>query len=248
MYKAAAAILFAIASATLLAEPYQVEIDAGLGKVHADNDNNISAFGAYYFLPVEPTNRPLDGASYFDEKTSVFANVLELNSPLYHGSLLTAGIDYFVPNTIFYVGGDLTEHKVDEINSRVIGFSETARDWRASAGISIWGLLIKTSYQDETGYDPNVTARYVTGFGRQKFINIEATSYEYDEGKFISLTADYFLDPSLSFGLQYLDDQLDTVGRGVRKGNLFTMPVSGAVSYTNTESSDVISLNAKYRF
>ena len=244
MYTIAMATLLAIASATLVADPYQVEVKAGLSQTSAD-----SAFGAYYFLPLESNPPALGDSAYLDDKTSVFANVLELNSPFYHGNLITAGIDYFVPNSIFYVGGDLAEHQVDGLSSRIPGFHDSVRDWRASAGISIRGLLIKTSYQEENGYDPNVTARYVTGFGRQKYINIEASSYEYDQGKFISVTADYFFDPTLSFGIQYLDDHLDALGYGLRAGNVFTMPMGGNVTYTNSsESSDVFSLNAKYRF
>ncbi len=237
---------FALLSVNVLAQSYQVEVGAAVSKSDSDaperDVDSISAFGEYHFNPVQTRNHPLAEAAYLEESSNVFAvaNLQEVGPTDVHAA--TAGIEYFVPNTIFYARAELVVSRYDGE-----GVDDSETDWSATAGFSpVGNLLLTTTYVEETGYDANISAKYVTGLGAGNYLNVEATIWDTDSETFKSLGVDYYLDRTLSVGV-LVEDQEDT-GVGVRARKFFTPELSGGVSFFNSDANDTLRVDAAYRF
>lgn len=239
-------VLLVLLSSNLLAQSYQIEVGAAVSKSDSDvaerEYDSLAVFGEYHFDPVQTRNHPLAEAAYLEESSNVFAvaDLREAGNTDIH--IATAGIEYFVPNTIFYARAELALSRYDGD-----GFDDSETDWSVTAGLSpIRNLLLTTTYEEEDGYDANISAKYVTAVGDGNFLNVEATIWDTESETFKSLAADYYLDRTLSVGM-IVQDQEDT-GVGIRARKFFTMDLSGGVAYFNSDSDDTIRVDAAYRF
>ncbi|MGE8541286.1 putative porin [Acinetobacter sp. ANC 3813] len=252
----ASALLSALA-VTGTANAYQAEVGASAGLIDPDNGSSSGSFGVdgtYYFNPVQTRNAPLAEAAFLDRASNVNAkyNYDEVGDDEVHN--YGVGAEYFVPNSDFYLSGNVGRQDVKFNNGA--DFDTTL--YSAEVGyLPAPGLLIAAGlkgydndYND--GVDPTLRAKYVTTLSNGKDINLEAGAAFGDLDEY-NLAADYFIDKSLSLGADYYSNDLnDNSEFGINARKFFTPQVSleGRVGFGEVGNNDYnkFGVAAKYRF
>ena len=252
----ASALLSALAI-TGTANAYQAEIGASAGLIDPDNASSSGSFGVdgtYYFNPVQTRNAPLAEAAFLDRASNVNAKYQydELGNDERHQ--YGVGAEYFVPNSDFYLSGNVGR---DDIKFDRGGDFDTTVYGAEVGYLPAPGLLIAAGLKgydndNEDGVDPTLRAKYVTTLSNGKDINLEAGAAFGDLDEY-NLAADYFIDKTLSVGVDYYDNDLRESNEfGINARKFFTPQVSleGRVGFGEDSGVDNNSfgLAAKYRF
>lgn len=242
---------FSIATVSAFADTYQSEIHLDLTKTNGalfDEDKKGGLLsGTIFFKPVEIGDHPLAEAAFL-EKSSNFkmsygyeegdsdssfsgTSWMQDNTQIsYAGtydkkrtnSFANAKIEYYVPNTMFYLGGSID--KLDDKTKNLYHYSSPAMwngissqyeysdsttIWTASLGITpLDGLLVWSDYsksQDDKDYAGtwSLNSKYVMNF-KDHAINLEAGyTHSDDSEKVYRVAADYYIDRSFSVGAVY---------------------------------------------
>ena len=252
----ASALLSALA-VTGTANAYQAEVGASAGLIDPDNGSSSGSFGVdgtYYFNPVQTRNSPLAEAAFLDRASNVNAqfNYDEVGDA--EATKYGVGAEYYVPNSDFYVSGNVARQDIEFANGA--DFDTTL--YGAEIGyLPAPGLLIAAGLKGydndyDDGVDPTLRAKYVTTLSNGKAVNLEAGAAFGDLDEF-NLAADYFIDKSLSVGVDYYNNDLnDNNEFGVNARKFFNQQVSleGRVGFGEAGSNDYnkFGLAAKYRF
>jgi len=112
----ASALLSALAI-TGTAHAYQAEVGASAGYIDPDHGSSGSEFGVngtYYFSPVQTRNAPLAEAAFLDRASNVKAHAAFADRGDVDDNTYGAGVEYFVPNSDFYVSGDISRNNLEE--------------------------------------------------------------------------------------------------------------------------------------
>lgn len=254
----ASALLSALAI-TGTANAYQAEVGASAGLIDPDNGSSSGSFGVdgkYYFNPVQTRNAPLAEAAFLDRASNVGAHYeyKEVGENERHQYGVSA--EYFVPNSDFYVSGNVgRDDRKYEYGS---DFDETV--YGAEVGyLPAPGLLIAAGVKGydndyDDGVDPTLRAKYVTTLSNGKDINLEAGAAFGDLDEY-NLAADYFIDKTLSVGVDYQSKDngpTDDNEFGINARKFFTPQVSleGRVGFGEAGNTDYnrFGVAAKYRF
>ncbi|WP_371971121.1 putative porin [Acinetobacter sp. AL9] len=255
----ASALLSALAI-TGTANAYQAEIGASAAYVDPDNGSSGNAFGVdgtYYFNPVQTRNAPLAEAAYLDRASNIGAYATFADRDNIDSNTYGASVEVFVPNSDFYVGAGVAQHEFEE-KIGAVKFKDDLTTYHAEVGyLPAPGLLIAAGlkgYDDDhdDGVDPTLRAKYVTTLSNGKDINLEAGAAFGDLDEY-NLAADYYIDKTLSIGVDYYDNDLrDSNEFGINARKFFTPQVSleGRVGFGEAGNADYNSFGiaAKYRF
>ena len=255
----ASALLSALA-VTGTANAYQAEVGASASYVDPDNGDSGSAFGVngtYYFNPVQTRNAPLAEAAFLDRASNVSAAINYADRGDVDSTRYGIGAEYFVPNSDFYLSGNVSRHD----SERDTPFGTIDNDttyYGAEVGyLPAPGLLIAAGLKgydndNDDGVDPTLRAKYVTTLSNGKDINLEAGAAFGDLDEY-NLAADYFIDKTFSIGAYYYNNDLtDTNEFGVNARKFINQQVSleGRVGFGEEGNNDYNSFGvaAKYRF
>ena len=251
----ASALLSALAVSGT-ANAYQAEVGGSVGYLDPDNGSsgyNLGAEGTYYFNPVETRNAPLAEAAFLNRASNVNAQVQY--SDYDNDTEVTnfnAGVEYFVPNSDFYLSGNVGTEKVE------IGrFDDDTTLYSAEVGyLPAPGFLIAAGLKGydndrDDGVDPTLRAKYVTQLGG-KDVNLEAGASFGDLDEF-NVTGDYFIDKTFSVGADYYSNDLtdrNEFGLNARKFLNQQVSVEGRVGFGEVGDNDYnkFGVAAKYRF
>ncbi|RYG04566.1 MAG: putative porin, partial [Chitinophagaceae bacterium] len=220
-----------VASGVAVADSYKAEVGAKVYRTDLDGlPNQFSTYnvdGKYYFNDVQTDNLPLAETAYIGKNSNIFANASHIPKKPYlvSGEFYNVGVEFYIPESFFYVAGGISRHNAD------IGKDDN--DWFTSIGVTpIDGLLIATDYYHDAGYDANVRAKYVTAIGSNHFINIEAKVADTDGYTHKEIGGDFYFDNTFSLGGSIADIGSDNQYT-VRSRKFFTERFSGEVSYTD---------------
>ena len=214
----ASALLSALAI-TGTAHAYQAEVGASAGYIDPDHGSSGSEFGVngtYYFSPVQTRNAPLAEAAFLDRASNVKAHASFADRGDVDDNTYGAGIEYFVPNSDFYVSGDISRNNLEEKTPA----GKVDRDttyYAAEVGyLPAPGFLVAAGVKGydndkDDGADPTLRAKYVTQLSNGKDINLEAGASFGDLDEF-NLAADYFIDTSFSVGADYYSNDYNSFG------------------------------------
>lgn len=252
----ASALLSALA-VTGTANAYQAEVGVTAGAVDPDYGSTKGVYGVEgtaYFKPVQTRNAPLAEAAYLDRASNVNAqyNYSKVDDIKLHN--YSAGIEYFVPNSDFYLSGDIGRQDIKFKHAS--NFDTTV--YSAEVGyLPAPGLLVAAGVK---GYDndiksrtaPSLRAKYVTELANGQDINLEAGA-TFGDIKDYNVAADYFIDKTLSVGVDYQkQDLLDNKEWGINARKFVTQNISleGRVGFATNDVNDynTYSVGAKYRF
>ncbi len=264
-----------VATPFALAATYQSEISAAYADIDTNDDPEEGYFvgleGKYYFAPVDTKNHPLAEAAFIEKASNVYLNLsnYELKDTgdrldIYQRSL---GVDFYIPNTMFYLGAGVNEYK-SKYTWPVNGNSDAGSDsskwdstWFVKAGIApVTGLLVWTEFTEDINVSDewNINGKYVIPLSGEQALNIEA-SYEKSDISYaddiITGAVDYYLDRHLSLGAGFINTSFDsssdnesTTDYFIRARNFFTDNVSMELSYTDGDYESSLMLGGTVRF
>lgn len=220
-------------SALTLASPYQAEVSATY--LGGDNYDGVRLEGEWHFMGAVNTARhPLAEAAFIERSSNISLDYTYRDYDEVSTDRTNVELEYFVPNTMFYVGAGF--HNRDGDN-----------DWSVTLGVTpIHGLLVTTRYYGDDGYNLNLAARYFTELPIGNALSVRAEYQDQDEDDFVSLEADFYMDRTLSVGA-IIENRADT-DFGVRTRKFFTPVFSGQVSYMARDNGDEWTLGVSYRF
>jgi len=256
-----------------LAATYQSEISATYADIDISDDSEEGYFigleGKYYIAPVDTANHPLAEAAFIEKASNVYLKLgnYELKDTgdrldIYQRSL---GIDFYIPNSIFYVGAGVNEYKSkyiwpsDEDSNAGSNSSKWNSEWFVKAGIApVTGLLVWSEFTENVNVSDewNINGKYVIPLSGEQALNIEA-SYEktYDFVDTITVAADYYLDRNLSLGAGFVNSSYDGDGDNnsetgylIRARQFFTDNASLELSYTDGDYESSLALGGTFRF
>lgn len=234
----AACIALTCASGVAVAQDYQFELGVNYTDIDIDNgpsEDSFGAYGIYHFTEVNVGQQPLAEAAFITRSSNAYvygSNDLDV---------VTGGVEFYIPDTIFYVAGEITRTDFDG--------QDTENDWGVRAGITpVDGLLLYTTYYDEPGYDANIHAKYVAPLGGSTFVNLEGGYTDADEGNAYYAFADYYFDQTLSVGVGFESDELLDDTFTVRARKFFTPVISGDLSFYKNDYFDGFTIGASFRF
>lgn len=199
-----------------LAETYQGEGRGSYNNVDSDKVYELSATA--YFAPVSTGSHPLREAAFLERASNASLTYSRFGSAPDQLNLTGVNVGYYVPNSIFYLGGHYT--RIDESQDE---FAPDYNDseWGLTLGVTpTEGLLISTSYRvapfnagsivarhigsgitaGRDSYETNLSAKYVTDLSGGRAANFEGGMVRTDFYDLLFLGADYYLDPTLSIG------------------------------------------------
>ncbi len=255
----ASALLSALAM-TGTAHAYQAEVGASAGYIDPDNGGSGSQFGVngtYYFNPVQTRNAPLAEAAFLDRASNVNAHATFADRGDVNDDTYGAGVEFFVPNSDFYLSGDISRNNF-EVKTPAGKIDRDTTYYSAEVGyLPAPGFLVAAGVKgydndNDDGVDPTIRAKYVTTLSNGKDINLEAGASFGDLDEY-NLAADYYIDKTFSVGADYYNNDLtDQSEFGINARKFFNQQVSleGRVGFGEAGKNDYNSfgLAAKYRF
>lgn len=232
------------------AHAYQAEIGGSLSVIdpdHADTSTGFALDGTFYFNPVQVKDSPLNEAAFLDRASNINAAISYMDFDVAESTTFGIGVEYFVPNTDFYVSAGIGQTTVEF--DGLEDFDTTS--YTAEVGyLPVSGLLIAAGivgFDSDEADDTDATlrAKYVTQIGAYD-MNFEGGVVFADEEAF-ALGTDLYLDKTFSVGLGYTDDGEDDSFQ-IRAKKFFNQQVSLEGSIDFEENVNVFGLRAAYRF
>ncbi|OUY07811.1 putative porin [Acinetobacter populi] len=236
------------------ANAYQAEVGGTINYIdpdHADSATGFAIDGTYYFNPVQVKNAPLNEAAFLNRASNVNGAVSYADNDGYKVTTYGIGAEYFVPNTDFYVAGNIarTTEKED-------GFKDwDTTTYKAEVGyLPVANLLIAVGvvgYDDDYSddVDPTLRAKYVTQLSGYD-VNFEAAT-SFGDTDYYNLGADLYLDKTLSVGVAYSgsnDDLIDEDVFTLRAKKFFTQEFSVEANAGFGDDYNIYGIRAAYRF
>lgn len=267
--------IFAIPFAS--AKNFQSEIKADYSEIDYDGSSaDHYAFGltgTYYFSSVDTSNRPLAESAFLQKASSIsiggaydeYKDRQPGFSETEHRYGRGIDVDFYIPNSIFYLGAGISEFKykdVEKLNNVTNRYSEDWNSqWTLRAGVTpIDGLLVWTEFYEDVDVSDylNVHAKYVMPIGTAgQWLNLEASYENIDSGysdlRVLELAADYYLDTHLSIGagLAHYDASGNNGNENeyfIRANQYFTDNVAVNLSYADGDFESRWGIGATIRF
>ncbi|MFC3117128.1 putative porin [Cellvibrio fontiphilus] len=251
-----------------LAANYQAEVSAAYEDIDYADSNGEGKFigleGKYYFAPVNTSEHPLAEAAFIEKASNVY---LQLGTEEYkfggeksdlYGRVI--GADFYIPNTIFFLGAG-----VAEVKSKAPASLGQSYDWESAwfvkAGVApIEGLLVWSEFTEDIDVNDewNINGKYVLPLRGEQALNLEAS---YEKSKLgwaddtITMSADYYIDRHLSLGAGFVNTSYDSsvadnadTDYFVRARNFFTDKASLELSYVDGEFENSLLVGGTIRF
>ncbi|AUX90777.1 putative porin [Acinetobacter sp. ACNIH1] len=229
------------------AHAYQAEVGGTIALVDPDNGDTSTGFaidGTYYFNPVQVKNSPLNEAAFLNRASNINAAVSYIDYDLFDVTTFNVGVEYFVPNSDFYVSGNIGQSSTDDDDTTL---------YSAELGyLPVPGLLLAVGlagYDNDEGddVDPTLRAKYVTQVG-QYDMNFEGGASFGDLDAY-SLGADLYLDKTFSVGLGYSDSDINNSDVfTIRAKKFFNQQVSLEGSIDFADEGNIFGVRGAYRF
>lgn len=233
------------------AHAYQAEVGGTIALVDPDNGDTSTGFaidGTYYFNPVQVKNSPLNEAAFLNRASNINAAVSYIDYDLFDVTTFNVGVEYFVPNSDFYVSGNIGQSSTD----MPIGDDDTTLYSAELGYLPVPGLLVAVGlagYDNDAGddVDPTLRAKYVTQVG-QYDMNFEGGASFGDLDAY-NLGADLYLDKTFSVGLGFSDSDLENSDVfTIRAKKFFTQQVSLEGSIDFADEGNIFGVRGAYRF
>ncbi|MFV5590227.1 putative porin [Acinetobacter variabilis] len=233
------------------AHAYQAEVGGTIALVDPDNGDTSTGFaidGTYYFNTVQVKNSPLNEAAFLNRASNINAAVSYIDYDLFDVTTFNVGVEYFVPNSDFYVSGNIGQSSTDT----PIGDDDTTIYSAELGYLPVPGLLLAVGlagYDNDAGddVDPTLRAKYVTQVG-QYDMNFEGGASFGDLDAY-SLGADLYLDKTFSVGLGYSDSDIDNSDVfTIRAKKFFNQQVSLEGSIDFADEGNIFGVRGAYRF
>jgi hypothetical protein len=214
---------------------------------------------------VDTKNHPLAEAAFIEKASNLYIDLgnFEFKEAgdrldLYERSI---GIDFYIPNTMFYLGAGVNEikGKYTYPNGGGTVSSKWDSEWFVKAGIApVTGLLVWTEFTEDVDVSDqwNINGKYVIPLSGEQALNIEA-SYEKSDIRYaediITGAVDYYLDRNLSIGAGFVNESYSGNSNSntdyfIRARNFFTDKISAELSYADGDYENSLMIGGTIRF
>jgi len=233
------------------AHAYQAEVGGTIALVDPDNGDTSTGFaidGTYYFNPVQVKNSPLNEAAFLNRASNINAAVSYIDYDLFDVTTFNVGVEYFVPNSDFYVSGNIGQSSTDT----PIGDDDTTLYSAELGYLPVPGLLVAVGlagYDNDAGddVDPTLRAKYVSQVGAYD-MNFEGGASFGDLDAY-SLGADLYLDKTFSVGLGFSDSDVENSDVfTIRAKKFFNQQVSLEGTIDFADEGNIFGVRGAYRF
>ncbi|TXJ10119.1 MAG: putative porin [Acinetobacter sp.] len=224
------------------ANAYQAEIGGTLGYIDAgDGVTVVGVDGTYYFAPVQTKNGPLNEAAFLNRASNIHGALSY--DDLSENTAVAAGVEYFVPNSDFYLHADLgTDGEDVTTYAAEVGYLPVS-NFLVAVGIA--GADVDGGSNES---DPTLRAKYVTNLGGFD-VNLEGDLVFGDDTAF-GLGGDVYLDKTFSVGAGYADDGVSGTDGvfSIRAKKFFTQQVSLEANIDFVDDANAFGVRGAYRF
>lgn len=199
-----------VLSASSFGDSFRFEVGGSIGRTNIDFDFNNSDIdvdtgqlkGVFHFDRVDTSKRPLSEAAYLVRSNNISLTRSVIDTE-YNLTFDVFKMDFYLPQAEVYIAPYYAN-----IDSE--GDDSNDNDFGVKLGMTpIDGLRVATTWSDERDYELNFEAKYVKELGNRQAINVEV-AYEKSaddgfekEDDYLGVGVDFYLDPSLSFGVAY---------------------------------------------
>lgn len=229
-----------------LSHAYQAEVGGTIEILDRDqggSDVGFSIDGTHYFSPVQIKNYPLNEAAFLNRASNINGALSYVDDSEIFG--IQAGIEYFVPNSDFYLSGSLSHF--DNDFGDLTSYSAEAGYLPVPGLLVALGLIGISEDDADDEIDPTLRAKYVTQVGTYD-MNFEAGASFGDIDAY-NLGADLYLDKTFSVGIGYTDSDLEgTDVFSIRAKKFFSQQFSLEGGITFGDSADIFGVRGAYRF
>ena len=193
-------------------------------------------------------NSPLNEAAFLNRASNINAAVSYIDYDVSDVTTFDVGVEYFVPNSDFYVSGSIGQSSIDT----PIGDSDTTFYSAELGYLPVPGLLVAVGllgYDNDAGddVDPTLRAKYVSQVGAYD-MNFEGGASFGDLDAY-NLGADLYLDKTFSVGLGFSDSDLENSDVfTIRAKKFFNQQVSLEGSIDFADAGNVFGVRGAYRF
>ncbi len=264
----------ALISTSTAASDYQLEVAGHYQQKELDKNrdvNSVALKGTYYFSPVQTESHVLGEAAFLERANNIHIDLkrTEYHQPSYtvYFEDTTSGPDeYNYSYSETFGGSTVRDNKLSlkgewylagELLYLGLGLDRYGQDfpnrpnndiqWNASLGITpVDGLLISSDfYEDQQlDFDWNIGVKYVNDtLGRTFAINANVRHLQSKE--YLTLGVDYYVDRTLSIGVEAQEIWLGTTDLEVRARKFLTDSWSISARYFKTDSAEWYGGNAK---
>lgn len=244
------------------AQAYQIEGQAGITRTNVDYGNgskssgtDVSLKGIYYINPVANAmgRAPLAEQAFLQRASNVYAAYNRAQGG--DVSAIGAGGEYYMPNSQYYVAGDV-ERTTKKTKIQIPGGSVTTLSndydiYKLRVGyLPLNGLLLTAGIvgnSDNTNGE--LGAKYVAPLDGTNYVNLEGRVSLGDNNSY-ELRGDYYLDPTLGVGVSYYDSGVaNSDGTFDVHAEKFLNPTFAVgAKYFNGDNTDGFGLMARMRF
>lgn len=228
---------------------YEIETGAKAGILNPEHNSTgytLGVSGTYYLKNVRNNNLPW-AESAFTNKASHIKAEAEWND-VGASKLNTYSVsgEYFIPQSLFVAGAKLSHSNVSD-----------STHYSAEVGyVPLNNLLVAVGATGFTsdgkdGIDPTIRAKYLTKLLGND-VNVEG-KMSFGDLKEYNLSADYYLDKTLSVGADYYQDKISDHKVFGIKAEKFLNPnasLGGRIAFgdAGNTSYNTFGVNGKYRF
>lgn len=251
---ATAILATAMTLVTVNANAYQAEVGGTINVIDPDHGDTATGFavdGTYYFNPVQTKTGPLNEAAFLNRASNINGAISYADNDDTEITTFGAGLEYFVPNTDFYLSGNVARTNVD-----IDGLGDgDATTYGAEIGyLPVPNLLIAvglTGYDNDVDddVDPTLRAKYVTQISGYD-VNLEAGT-SFGDTDYYNVGGDLYLDRTFSIGLAYSGSNADLIDDDVftiRAKKFFTEQASVEGSVGFGDDYNTFGIRGAYRF
>jgi hypothetical protein len=246
------ALATALLATMSAANAYQTELGAGYSYIDPDNGSSADGYqldATYYFNPVTDNNVPLAEAGFMNRASNakVHANFADYGNV--DSSDVGIGAEYYIPNTDFYVSGQVARVDIESDFGGDFDYTRYAAEvgFLPAPNFLIAAGLVGSKVDGDNTTDPSLRAKYVTRVGQHDW-NFEAGGVFGDQDIY-NLGADFYVDQTFSIGAQYLnDDNRNQDEIGLRARKFFNQQVSLEGNLGFGDDYNTFGLRGTYRF
>lgn len=228
------------------AHAYQTEVGASIDLLDHDQGGSDVGFaidGTYYFNSVQVKNSPLNEAAFLNRASNVNGVLSYQDDSDTFG--IGAGIEYFVPNSDFYLSGNIAHFDNDA--GDITGYAAEAGYLPVPGLLVALGLVGISEDNADDEIDPTLRAKYVTQVG-QYDMNFEGGASFGDIDAY-NLGADLYLDKTFSVGLGFSDSDVENSDVfTIRAKKFFNQQVSLEGTIDFADEGNIFGVRGAYRF
>lgn len=230
---------------------YEIETGAKVGILNPEHQNtgyNLGLNGTYYLKNVRNHHQvPLAESAFVNKASHIRADAQWNDIGASKLNTYSLSSEYFIPATLLVANAKLSRNNTDNKSTH----------YSAELGyMPVNSLLVAigaTGYTSQKidGIDPTIRAKYLTKIANN-YVNLEGSMSFGDLDEY-NLSADYYLDKTLSVGADYYQDKISNYKVfGFKAEKFFTTNTSlgGRITFgdANNTNYNSFGINGKYRF